>query len=662
MRRRWRLTRGRWAVDGTIVLAVRRDNWFSYFVGAVGQCLIPIQSFVSLLDIPDFQRLFLYCFGTIRARNPIRGCPGFNLWSYWEMPSLVGDLRSNSVLLTMVFPYSLFRENHWHGLRGAFIRSMNEIKLEALFMKLTFLALVVSGGIGKADAASKTWLGGASGNANDWNTASNWNPTGVPTGQDDATIPAALQFYPVLTTAASVHNLTINSGGYLAINSGGNLPVSGNPKVNGTLTIAGGSLLASAGNLALAGVLNLTGGTLAIHDLNGGGTATISGGLLQVSHDLAGTGTTSLTGGTLQVGHDFKPIPSKFSDTGGTVEWTGTGGAGAFPAGTYRFFNVVIDSGVNPGFDNQANIIEVAGDWTDNGLATLTRRATTVTFNGATAQNIGGSALTTFNNLTINNGAGVTLGVSATVNATLALTGGVLATGGNQIVLAGGGSVSGGSSGSYVNGSLRKAFVVGAGQLFTFPVGDASNYTPISLSSLNVTTAGTLTGKTTLGEHPRISCSGINPAKDVNRYWTLAPAGIVATSYAVSFTFVAGDVDAGADTANFVVERYGSNWSATAPGMSAANYTSTAGLATFGDFAAGERALVTVASCCQTPDRHALLSLFGRPDLDYTIQASTNLANWTNIGTATCDANGACQFEDSDAPNFPQRFYRAVQP
>lgn len=44
----------------------------------------------------------------------------------------------------------------------------------------------------------------------------------------------------------------------------------------------------------------------------------------------------------------------------------------------------------------------------------------------------------------------------------------------------------------------------------------------------------------------------------------------------------------------------------------------------------------------------------------YTIQASTNFFQWTNIGTATGDLSGHFNFTDTNAPNFHFRFYRTT--
>jgi hypothetical protein len=46
----------------------------------------------------------------------------------------------------------------------------------------------------------------------------------------------------------------------------------------------------------------------------------------------------------------------------------------------------------------------------------------------------------------------------------------------------------------------------------------------------------------------------------------------------------------------------------------------------------------------------------------FGIQASTNLIDWINIGIATTDTNGSLLFQDTNAPGFTSRFYRAYWP
>ncbi|EEF59428.1 MBG domain-containing protein [Pedosphaera parvula] len=57
---------------------------------------------------------------------------------------------------------------------------------------------------------------------------------------------------------------------------------------------------------------------------------------------------------------------------------------------------------------------------------------------------------------------------------------------------------------------------------------------------------------------------------------------------------------------------------------------------------------------------HAVTKFAGIPGRDYTVQASTNLINWLNIGSATAGTNGQFQFEDANAPSFPSRYYRTI--
>ena len=82
--------------------------------------------------------------------------------------------------------------------------------------------------------------------------------------------------------------------------------------------------------------------------------------------------------------------------------------------------------------------MNLAGNFTNN--ATFTHNSGTVNFNGTAAQTIGGTVTTTFNNLTINNTAGVSLGVVADpdqqVNGTLTLTSGLLSLGANNLTIA----------------------------------------------------------------------------------------------------------------------------------------------------------------------------------------------------------------------------------
>ena len=169
----------------------------------------------------------------------------------------------------------------------------------------------------------------------------------------------------------------------LTVNSGGIVNVSG----TGTLHMASALATAPSDNIAVSsgGQINLSGGSIDVHDSNA----------------IAAGGTVTQTGGTYKVFHDFHNSGT-YTATAGTIEFAGTGGGNAFNApGTNQFFNVTIDAGITTNFNsNIAAVIGVGGDWTNDGTATLT--ATTVTFNGSSAQQIKGSSATTFGPACIN--------------------------------------------------------------------------------------------------------------------------------------------------------------------------------------------------------------------------------------------------------------------
>jgi subtilisin-like proprotein convertase family protein len=53
-------------------------------------------------------------------------------------------------------------------------------------------------------------------------------------------------------------------------------------------------------------------------------------------------------------------------------------------------------------------------------------------------------------------------------------------------------------------------------------------------------------------------------------------------------------------------------------------------------------------------------TLNGQPGHIYVIQASTDLINWSPIGTNTISGSGTFQFTDGNAGSFPYRYYRAA--
>ena len=493
-----------------------------------------------------------------------------------------------------------------------------------------------------------------------WLTTSNWRSTATsncttnavasPPGDNPnqtATITANTNGgtgrYPSITSTA---NDPANSLGLLTIDAGASLSISG-----GAITLTGGG----ANNLANSGTLNVSGGTISIDDnLINVGTSTISGGTVSVGVDLTNTGTSTISGGTVSLGDDLNTNGTlnlslgsltvsddfegsgttnmsggsfnldgdwdktgNFDGTGGTVTFTGdAGGSTGFNNGTNQFFHVIVNSGVNPDFDNEAgSSILIAGNLTDNGDSVLTG-SVTVTFNGTGAQSIGGSSLSAFSNLVVNKSAGslnlltnLTIGTSAggAPDGTLTLQQGNLTTGGNTAIVNNGDAVARpGLTPGHVVGNLRKQIDTNASVARSFEVGTNTAYSPVNVSITGVANSSTdgtdfLTATTLDGDHTSIATSGLNASRSVNRTWTLTRSSTggtqwTFTNYDITLNFVAGDLDVGTNTSALHVRKFNSpsTWSAP-PGGSASTTTTATGndYTTFSDYAVGELADAT---------------------------------------------------------------------
>jgi hypothetical protein len=141
-------------------------------------------------------------------------------------------------------------------------------------LALAVLALVIGAAIQPAFAAAKTFTGAVDSN---WNTAGNWNPSGVPTSTDDVVINSGTVH---LTGAdGDARSISINTG---APNTGGlaiddhklTVSTSGTSTINGFLGVTGTLVLGDAttfGGSSDSGGINVS-GTLEI-----GSTFTITG-------------------------------------------------------------------------------------------------------------------------------------------------------------------------------------------------------------------------------------------------------------------------------------------------------------------------------------------------------------------------------------------------
>ena len=80
--------------------------------------------------------------------------------------------------------------------------------------------------------------------------------------------------------------------------------------------------------------------------------------------------------------------------------------------------------------------------------------------------------------------------------------------------------------------------------------------------------------------------------------------------------------------------------------------------------AAGGTEIVTIKYSPMTLQRRSdgtvILQTQGSPGESFDIEASQDLLNWLDLGTFLADTNGLLQFDDTNAPAYPSRFYHTT--
>ena len=303
--------------------------------------------------------------------------------------------------------------------------------------------------------------------------------------------------------------------------------------------------------------------------------------------------------------------------------------------------------------------VEYARDAT--GAQTVTARTDykNLTLSGTAPKSFAG-ATTVAGSLTINQTGSslVSLAADTTVNGTLVFTNGKIDAGSNTLILGSAATISGaGSSTGWVIGNLRKTTTSGSSPSFTYPIGDANYYTPLALTFASNTTAnGTLTARTTAGDHAQIATSGIIAANSINRTWTLTNSNLAGfSSYNAAFTYATQDNDSGALPQFFAARLYaGSSWSnLTTSGTPTSTSFTASAVTSFGDFAIGQVCINPTAggvvSGTQSICENGIPSSFSSTsaasgfvgNVEYKWQSSTNNSTFTDISGATSSTYSA---------------------
>ncbi len=256
------------------------------------------------------------------------------------------------------------------------------------------------------------------------------------------------------TSTADFHNLTINNAAGVTL--GSNIQDGVEGATAGTLTVDSGATF----NMAAFTISNGSGGNGAFTLDSGGtlgiGSATGIASGTTASGNILATGTrTYSTGGN----YTYNGAVNQATGTGLpatvnnlTIANTGTAGSDTVTLGgsITASGGLTLTSGILAAGANTINL-NGSGGFTNNASTTaLSAGTSTVSFGGTSAQSLGGTFATTFDNLTIADSGGVTLGTSSnpTVDGNLTLSSGTLTAGANTITL----------DGNWTNNSGTSAF------------------------------------------------------------------------------------------------------------------------------------------------------------------------------------------------------------
>ena len=237
--------------------------------------------------------------------------------------------------------------------------------------------------------------------------------------------------------------------------------------------------------------------------------------------------------------------------------------------------------------------IYLSGNWDTKTNGSYASNTRAVFFQGTGTSTVTTIGAATFDYLFVNKTSGgtVSLANDMTVNNNLTLNA-QLVTNAFKVIIPTGDNVTANPSG-WVRGNLQKNIPTGTNSR-TFEIGSTSAYTPVTTAYTGVTSAGNIIVSTTDGDHPQIATSYFDAAKTANRFYTIENSGVTGGTYNPTFTFVAGDVDGGANTSNFIASNYvNPTWTDLTAGTRTSTTTEATGVALYGDFQLGESLLTT---------------------------------------------------------------------
>lgn len=355
--------------------------------------------------------------------------------------------------------------------------------------------------------------------------------------------------------------------------------------------------------LELKGDLTIDGGnTFKANDLN----VTIGGSLINSN--------TGVAAGANSGGYQAS------SSTTSTQTTTFTGGAGAITGvsgNLTNFANLTVDkstltlnsnsairvngdlvhkSGV---IQDGANFIDIVGNVQTAGIVQSASATGGVRMVGTSVQSISdydGKSGAAFGNLTINNSAGrIDLLDNLLINKGLYFTSGIFNIAGKELTFGSTATITGANASSYIttNGvnfdlGVVKNYNVGNNS-FTFPIGVAGKYTPVTIGVNELSVSGAVRIKPLNEKHPNL----VGTVDDqLNYYWKVDATGFQNYTANMVFNYLQSDVT-GNESAYVGGKYYNGNWNPSmgipgAVNSTANTITLTGQTNLIGDFTAGE--------------------------------------------------------------------------
>ncbi|HPS65961.1 MAG TPA: hypothetical protein PK447_10335, partial [Ignavibacteria bacterium] len=379
-----------------------------------------------------------------------------------------------------------------------------------------------------------------------WSTPAIWSPNGVPASTDDIIIPTGVKVTLDISFSLNAgHTLTIDGTGVIIFqkstgNSSDTLMILGTIKfTSNSQNSIDGAQQGTKQNIFVLG-----NGALLISDNPYGVTGANCSITADPTHLLINLSNSANFEFNFAGSQNMLGMPATvnnliLSGSGTKTLAAATTVNGALTIGSGATFTVV--NGTN-NFALTSN-----GDFTNNG--TFTAGTGTVTLSGSSAQTLGGNTATTFNNLAMNNSAGVTLGNNEIVGGTLTLTSGKITTGTNALTLGTSTSLLGTlspatpSSSSYIVGNFERWFsnTTNTGMVW-FPVGTVTSFRPAGIQFTSVPSAGgkiLVAGNNTDPGTKNAISSLTDGTYTIDRYskeawWQVTPTGLTGGTYSIS--------------------------------------------------------------------------------------------------------------------------------